>query len=111
MPQLTDIGRIGRDAEIRYTSGRNPGAIIKLAVACDYGPPSQGKRAVQWVEAVFQGEKAETLAPALLKGRLIHFTLIDVHIEEYQRTDKGYGSKLTGRVLAIRFIDAPCPPA
>lgn len=110
MPQLTDIGRIGRDAELRYTSGQNPTAVINLALACDYGRKVDGKKPVQWVDAVLFGKQAEAMAPYLLKGQLMHFTLDDVHVEEFQRADKTFGSKLTGRVIVIKFA-GPAPQA
>ncbi|MGO2204139.1 single-stranded DNA-binding protein [Pseudomonas helleri] len=108
MPQLTDIGRIGRDAELRYTTGQNPTAVISLTLACDYGRKGQdGKKPTQWVEAVIFGKQAETLAPYLVRGQLMHFTIDDAHIEEFRRQDGSQGSKLTGRVIAIKFAGAP----
>ena len=104
MPQLTDIGRIGRDAELRYTTGQNPTAVVALTLACDYGRKGQdGKKPVQWVEAVMFGKQAEAMAPHLVRGQLMHFTLDDAHIEEFKRADGTPGNKLTGKVIAIKF--------
>lgn len=107
MPQLTDIGRIGRDAELRYTTGQNPTAVVSLTLACDYGRKVDGKKPTQWVEAVIFGKQAEALAPYLLKGQMMHFTIDDVHIEEFTRADKTLGNKLTGKVIVIKFAGAP----
>ena len=108
MPQLTDIGRIGRDAELRYTTGQNPTAVVALTLACDYGRKGQdGKKPTQWVEAVIFGKQAEALAPYLVRGQLMHFTIDDVHIEEFKRTDGAPGNKLTGKVIAIKFAGSP----
>lgn len=104
MPQLTDIGRIGRDAELRYTTGQNPTPVVALTLACEYGRKGQdGKKPTQWVEAVIFGKQAEALAPYLLKGQMMHFTVDDVHIEEFKRADGTPGNKLTGKVIVIKF--------
>jgi single-strand DNA-binding protein len=103
MPQLTDIGRIGRDAELRYTTGQNPTPVVALTLACDYGRKVDGKKPTQWVEAVIFGKQAEALAPYLLKGQMMHFTIDDVHVEEFKRTDGTPGNKLTGKVIVIKF--------
>lgn len=108
MPQLTDIGRIGRDAELRYTTGQNPTAVVALTLACDYGRKGQdGKKPTQWVEAVIFGKQAEAMAPYLVRGQLMHFTIDDVHIEEFKRGDGTPGNKLTGKVIAIKFAGSP----
>ena len=108
MPQLTDIGRIGRDAELRYTTGQNPTAVVALTLACDYGRKGQdGKKPTQWVEAVIFGKQAEAMAPYLVRGQLMHFTIDDVHIEEFKRGDGTPGNKLTGKVITIKFAGSP----
>ncbi|MGY2183329.1 single-stranded DNA-binding protein [Pseudomonas agarici] len=108
MPQLTDIGRIGRDAELRYTTGQNPTPVVALTLACEYGRKGQdGKKPAQWVEAVIFGKQAEALAPYLLKGQTMHFTIDDVHIEEFKRADGTPGNKLTGKVIVIKFAGSP----
>ena len=110
MPTLTDIGRIGRDAELRFTTGQNPTPVVALTLACDYGRKVDGKKPTQWVEAVIFGKQAEALAPYLLKGQMMHFTLDDVHIEEFNRADGTPGNKLTGKVIVIKFA-GPAPQA
>lgn len=102
MPTLSDIGRIGRDAELRYTPSGDP--VINLAIACEYGRKGQdGKRPTQWVDATLWGKQAEALAPYLLKGQQVHFTIDDAHVETFQKNDGSAGHKLTGRVIIIKF--------
>lgn len=106
MPQLFDVGRIGRDAELRYTPNGDP--VINLAVACEYGRKGQdGKRPTQWLDASVWGKLAETLAPYLLKGQQIAVTLDDVHVEEFKRSDSSTGSKLVGRVIQLKLVGSP----
>jgi single-strand DNA-binding protein len=106
MPTLTDVGRIGRDAELRYTPGGD--AVINLALACDYGRKGQdGKRPTQWVDATLWGKQAEAMAPYLLKGQQVYFTMDDAHIETYAKTGGGEGFKLTGKIILIKFVGSP----
>lgn len=102
---MTDYGRIGRDAELRYTSGQTATAVINLAVAVDYGrkDPNTGKRPTQWVEVVIWGQQAESLAEYLVKGQGVHFTISDVHIEEYQ-SQNVTRSKLVGRCMELKLV-------
>lgn len=106
MPQLTDIGRIGRDAELRYTP--NGDAVINLALACDYGRKGEdGNRPTQWVDATLWGKQAEAMAPYLIKGQQVYFTMDDAHIETYAKTGGGEGFKLTGKIIVIKFAGSP----
>lgn len=106
MPTLTDIGRIGRDAELRFTPNGDP--VCNLAIACEYGRKGQdGKRPTQWVDATIWGKQAEAMAPYLLKGQQVHFTIDDAHVETYTKGDGSQGVKLTGRVIIIKFAGSP----
>ena len=106
MPQLTDIGRIGRDTEVRFTPGGD--AVANLAIACEYGRKGQdGKRPTQWVDATLWGKQAEAMAPYLVKGQQVHFTIDDAHVEIYKKSDGTDGVKLTGKVIIIKFAGSP----
>lgn len=108
---MTDYGRIGRDAELRYTPGANATAVINLPVAVDYGrkDPNTGKRPTQWVEIAIWGQQAEVLAEYLVKGQGVHFTISDVHIEEFQSQGVAR-SKLVGRCIELKLVGgAPAP--
>lgn len=106
MPTLTDIGRIGRDAELRYTPGGD--AVCNLAIACEYGRKGQdGKRPTQWVDATLWGKQAEAMVQYLVKGQQVHFTIDDAHVETYTKADHSQGVKLTGRVIIIKFAGSP----
>jgi len=102
MPQLTDIGRLGRDVEVRYTPSGD--AVASLALACEYGRKGQdGKRPTQWVDATLWGKQAEAMAPHLQKGQLLFFSIDDAHIETYKKNDGSEGFKLVGRISSIKF--------
>jgi single-strand DNA-binding protein len=106
MPTLSDVGRLGRDAEIRYTPGGD--AVCNLALACEYGRKgTDGKKPTQWIDATLWGKQAEALAPYLLKGQQLHFTIDDAHVETFPKSDGTQGIKLTGRVIVIKFAGSP----
>jgi single-strand DNA-binding protein len=106
MPTLTDVGRIGRDAELRYTPDST--AVINLAIACEYGRKgTDNKKPTQWVDATLWGKQAEALAPYLVKGQQVHFTIDDAHVETFTKTAGGEGFKLTGRIIVIKFAGPP----
>lgn len=106
MPTLTDVGRIGRDTEVRFTPAGD--AVANLAIACEYGRKGQdGKRPTQWVDATLWGKQAEAMAPYLVKGQQIHFTIDDAHVESYAKSDGTQGTKLTGKVIIIKFAGSP----
>lgn len=97
----TGLARIGKDAELRYTSGNEP--VCNISLAYNYGRKGDdGKRPTQWVEAQLWGKRAETLAPWLLKGKQVDVVIEEPHIETFEGKN-GTGYKLVGRVLSIEF--------
>lgn len=60
----TAAGRLGRDAELRYSQSGTP--ICKFTVACDQGF-GDSKR-TEWVQCVLFKERAEKLHQYLVKG-------------------------------------------
>lgn len=100
-------GRIGRDAELKYTSDGT--AFAGFNVAYNYGRKGDdGNRPSQWVQCTMWGKQAEALCSYLTKGTGVLVTLEDVHINEYQKNDGTTGSALRGRVLKFEFgMNAP----
>ncbi|NGR09353.1 single-stranded DNA-binding protein [bacterium SGD-2] len=106
MAQLFGMARLGRDAELRYTQDGT--AVASLALAFDYGKKGQdGKRPTQWVEASIWRQRAESLAPYLLKGTRLSVVVDDIHVETFQKSDGTQGVKLVGVVSTIEFGSAP----
>lgn len=108
MPQLFDTARIANEPDLRYTQGQNPQAVLELALPCDYGrkDPQTGKKPTQWVQATMWSKRAEALAPYLVKGQWVSFTLDDVHVEEFQRRDGTPGNKLVGTISQLKLVGA-----
>lgn len=104
MPQLIDATRIANDTTLRFTPDGT--AVINLSLPCDYGRKgADGKKPTQWVDGSLWGKQAEALAPYLVKGQMIAFTLDDVHNEEYQ-SQGTTRTKMVGRISHIKLIGA-----
>lgn len=100
--KLIGVGRLGQDAQLRYTGDNTP--VANLNVAWNYGRAgSDGKRPTQWLEAALFGDRAEKLAPYLKKGTSVFLDIRDAHVETFNKRDGGTGVKLTGTVDAIEF--------
>jgi len=102
MPQLIDAARIANEPVLRYTPDGT--AVINLSLPCNYGRKgADGKKPTQWVDASVWGKQAEALAPYLIKGQWIAFTLDDVHNEEFQ-SGGTTRIKMVGRVSNLKLI-------
>lgn len=100
---LIGPARIGKDAVVRYLTDGT--CVVNLALAFNHGKKGEdGKRPSQWVDAAFFGERAQKLAPYLLKGTQIDVHLSDPHIESYTANDGTQGSKLVARVTHVEFV-------
>ena len=69
--QVTLIGRLTRDAELKYTSGGMAIANLSLAVNRRVKKGEQWTEEVSFFEIVLFGKTAEGLKPYLLKGKQI----------------------------------------
>lgn len=99
---VSDFGRIGRDAELRFTQDGT--AVCGVPVAVEYGRKGQdGRKPTQWYEVTLWGKQAEGLAQYLTKGKQIFFTGEDLHIETFQKNDGTTGHKLCCRAAGIKF--------
>ena len=67
MNNLSAIGNISRDAEIRYMANGDPIASFSFALNSGYGD----KQITTWLNCSLFGKRAEKLAPMLLKGAKI----------------------------------------
>ena len=70
MNSATFIGRVGRDAELKYTPAGKPVANFSLAV--DNGKDREGeKRQPTWLRVTLWEKRAESLAQYITKGKLV----------------------------------------
>jgi len=103
MANLTGVFRIGRNAEIRHTSGGD--TVANLSLAYSYGKKgSDGNRPAQWVDGSLWGKRADALVEYLVKGQQIFAVISDIHVEEYKKNDGSIGVKLTGSIGEIELV-------
>lgn len=97
------LARIGKDAEVRYTPGG--AAVANVSLAFTYGKKGDdAKRPTQWVDASLWGQRVESLAPYLTKGKQIVAYLEDVHIQTYTKGDGTQASKMAARIADLEFV-------
>jgi len=97
------LARIGKDAEVRYTP--SGAAVANVSLAFTYGKKGDdGKRPTQWVDASLWGQRVESLAPYLTKGKQIVAYLEDVHIQTYTKGDGTQASKMAARIADLEFV-------
>ena len=102
MAKMYGLMRLGRDAELRTTP--NGKQVCNLALAYNYGRrDDSGETPSQWIDASIWGERAEALAPYLLKGSMHLFTIGDVHIETFTDRDGNERPKLVGIVSDVEL--------
>jgi single-strand DNA-binding protein len=99
---ILGLVRIGRDAESRYTSNGTP--VASFSGAFNFG--RKDERKVQWVEFSVWGDRAEKLAPYLLKGAQVFVSASEPHVETYEKRDGGAGWKFVARVDSLEFAGA-----
>ena len=97
------LARIGKDAEVRFTPGGT--AVANVSLAFTYGKKGDdGKRPTQWVDASIWGQRAEPMAPYLLKGKQIVAYLEDVHLQTYAKGDGTQNTKMVARLADLEFV-------
>jgi single-strand DNA-binding protein len=72
MNNLSATGNIGKDADLRYTSGDKPTPVAQFSFALTSGYGS--KAITTWLNCSVWGDRAKTLAPMLTKGTRIGIT-------------------------------------
>lgn len=99
---VAEFGRVGRDAELRYTGSGD--AVCSIPVAVDYGRKGQdGKKPSQWYEVTLWGKQAEALAQYLTKGKQVFFVGSDLNVQTFSKNDGTQGVKLVCRCAEIKF--------
>ena len=99
---FTQLIRIGRDVELRYTqSGK---AVCSIAGAYDVGYGDNKK--TQWIDCALWEKRAESLVQYLVKGQQCMVTLDDVHIDIYEGQN-GPKATLNARVVDLKLCGSP----
>lgn len=99
MNVFTGIGRLGRDAEVRYTTDGKP--VTSFAVAIDDG---FGERKVtSWFDCVLFGERGPKIAEHIRKGDRIGITG-SIRLDTFTTRDGEEKSKIALRVSDVTLL-------
>ena len=96
------VGNLGRDAEMRFTSGGTPVATVSLATTDRYTDrDGQKKEDTQWHRVVIWGKTAESIHEYLTKGKQIY---VEGRIQTREWTDKEGKPARTTEIRADRVV-------
>lgn len=96
------VGNLGRDAEMRFTSGGTPVATVSLATTEKWTDrDGQKKEDTQWHRVVIWGKTAESLHEYLTKGKQIY---VEGRIQTREWTDKEGKPARTTEIRADRVV-------
>lgn len=96
------IGNLGRDAELRYTTGGAAVATLNLATTEPYKDREGNKKEdTQWHRVVVWGKSAEALAEYLTKGKQIY---VEGKLQTRKWKDKDGNDKYTTEIRGDRVV-------
>jgi len=96
------IGNLGRDPELRYTSGGTPVANFTLATTDRWTDPGSGEKRerTEWHRVVVWSKQAEIAGEYLRKGRQVY---VEGSLQTRDWTDKEGNKRYTTEIRAQRF--------
>ena len=93
MNSITVVGRLGRDAELKYTTSGT--AVANFSIAVDRrGKDKEGEKlAPIWIKITLWAKLAETLSKYLKKGKQVAIQG-ELDIREFDRKEGGKGTSV-----------------
>ena len=97
------VGNLGRDAEVRYTSGGSAVATISVATTEVWNDKSSGERQekTEWHRVVIWGKTAENLKDYLTKGKQIY---VEGKLQTRKWQDRDGNDKYTTEIRSDRIV-------
>jgi len=96
------IGNLGKDAELRYTSGGTPVVSCRIATTERYNDREGNKKEdTQWHRVVIWGKTAESIHEYLTKGKQIY---VEGRIQTREWTDKEGKPAKTTEIRADKVV-------
>jgi single-strand DNA-binding protein len=99
MNVFTGIGRLGRDAEVRYTQAGTPVTTFAVAIEDGFG----GNKTTTWLDCAMFGERGEKIAGYIRKGDRIGVTG-SIRLDTYTTRDGVEKSKVALRVVDVTLL-------
>jgi single-strand DNA-binding protein len=97
------IGNLGRDPEVRYTTGGSPVANFTMATTENWNDSATGekKERTEWHKIVVWGKQAEIAGEYLRKGKQVY---VEGGLQTREWTDREGNKRYTTEVKAQRFL-------
>lgn len=117
------LGNVGKDPELRYTSGGQAVCELRLATTEKYsGRDGQNKESTEWHRVIVWGKQGENVKQYVQKGRQLY---VEGRIQTRTWDDRDGKKQYTTEVVAARVLflgggggrrsdgpgDEPPPPA
>jgi len=99
MNSFSAVGRIGSDADVRYTQGGT--AITAWPIAVDDG--FGDKKVTTWIDCAMWGERGTKVADHIRKGDQL-FVKGSIRLETYTTKDGVEKSKVAMRIEDLQFV-------
>jgi single-strand DNA-binding protein len=101
------VGRLGRDAELRFTSQGTPVANLSLATDRSWNDAEGAThKETEWHNVIIWGKLAETSQEHLTKGRLIYVEG-RLHTRSWEDEQQANHSRTEVIVEDLRYLDRP----
>jgi len=97
MNQITLMGRLTRDPELRHTQNNTPVASFSLAVDRGYTPKDGGERQTDFIDIVAWRQTGEFVSRYFVKGQM---ALVTGRLQLRDWTDKDGNKRRTAEVVA-----------
>ena len=97
MNQITIMGRLTRDPELRYTQNNTPVASFSLAVDRRFAPKDGGERQTDFIDVVAWRQTGEFVSRYFVKGQM---ALVTGTLQIRDWTDKDGNKRRTAEVVA-----------
>lgn len=104
--QLTLVGHLGGDPEMRYTAGGTPVANANLATSRRWNTDSGQQEKTTWFRLSWWNKQAETAAQYLQKGSKILVTGEIEQARPWTDRDGNLQATIEVRVASFRFLDS-----
>ena len=95
--QITIMGRLTRDPELRYTQSNTPVATFRVAVDRDYTPRDGGERQTDFIDCVAWRSTGEFVSKYFQKGSM---AVVSGRLQMREWTDKEGNRRTTAEVVA-----------
>jgi single-strand DNA-binding protein len=99
--EMTIVGSLGRDPELRFTQGSRALCSITVAVGHRYKSGDQWKEETSWVDVTVWGDLGEHVAASCSKGTRV---IIKGRIRQEEWEDKETKKKRTKLGLVADFV-------